>query len=94
MQLPSSPVETARATDDGRHHHSQHRSSKREARLLGGEWSAWRLVIRAEAQDIEQEVLALAPPSVLPLEDHEILVKVEAMLQDPSDWKCEISSSF
>lgn len=28
------------------------------------------------------------PPKVLPLEEHEILVKVEAMLQDPSDWKC------
>ena len=36
----------------------------------------------------EQEVLALVPAKMLPLEDHEILVKVEAMLQDPSDWKC------
>ncbi len=30
----------------------------------------------------------MIPPTVIPLDEGEILVKVEAMLQDPSDWKC------
>ncbi|KAJ3556594.1 hypothetical protein NM688_g1943 [Phlebia brevispora] len=43
--------------------------------------------MQSGAQTVLQDVLALVPPTMLPLEDHEILVKVEAMLQDPSDWK-------